>query len=208
MLVKKESNSNYLTAFDPVSKGDHLARCIGVVDMGLEKSMFSDTFQPKTLFVFEVQDEPVEWEGELVPKIITAKVTTSAYEKSTMRQWLNNWLAPDDSEFDTGFDLERCVNEPCMIHVNHDISKKDKSKIFDKVTNVSSVYKGLVVKAATNSLFYFSYPEHDVQRLIIARKYDIIEDTVRAVDNLPTIFKIQERVKNGLTYQSYFKAMP
>lgn len=137
--------------FKPVPEGAHLARCVTVVDCGMQKTTWNDEdkWQHKVWIAFEIPAVRVEWtdkedkehEG---PALIGKLYTNSIYEKAALGQHLASWRGKSftSKEVADGFDVGVLIDKPCQISVTHKQSK-DGSKTYANITGIMGLPAGL-----------------------------------------------------------------
>src|SRR6476469_9306478 len=91
--------------YEPIEAGNHLARCVQVIDLGTqeEKAFESDEIQlnPKVRITWELPNELIEWEdkesGEKKtrPQLISQEFKASLHEKAKLRKTLASWRGRD-----------------------------------------------------------------------------------------------------------------
>lgn len=198
-LPKK--NNKHAQDFSPLSRGSHLAVCFGIIDLGLEKSKWNSTLSPKMMLCFEVQDEMVHFEGNLVPKLVTAKVTISTHEKSTLRAWLDAWVGTENKDFEGDWNIEdHCLGRPCILTIAND--KLPDGRTFDRVTNVSALLPQMTAASPYNRLVCFSFPDYEPASL----DQTTIKATIYEAQSLPEIFGIRRKVMESDTYKQFVEA--
>lgn len=143
--------------FEPVAAGSHVARCVSVVDLGVQQTPWGG--KEKCYIGFEIPDHRVEWtdkEGKEKegPALIGMTVTNSINEKSTLGQLLTSWRGvPFTEDERKGFDLFSILGAPALINVIH----KDKDgKTFANITGIMRLPKGMTVAAAETELVGYS----------------------------------------------------
>lgn len=129
--------------FDPVPEGTHVARCVSVVDLGVQESQWGA--KERIYIGWEVPAVRVEWtdqdgkdhEG---PALIGASFTNSIHEKSILGQLLTSWRGKQFTEDERkGFDLFSILGVPCMISVMH---KESNGKTYANVNAVMRLPQG------------------------------------------------------------------
>ncbi|KKN04969.1 hypothetical protein LCGC14_1092030 [marine sediment metagenome] len=119
VTVKAGSESN----FEPVAEGTHIARCIGVIDLGTQPG---GKYPPahKVMILYEVPAETYENDdGETVCRTIGLEETSSISEKANLRKKLESWRGEAFSKEELeGFDLDEVLNVPALITVIHKVS--------------------------------------------------------------------------------------
>jgi len=141
--------------FAQAPEGNHVARCIHVVDLGTQHSEYQGkpVSRQQVLLTWELPDEPMD---DGLPFIVSAFLTNSLSEKSAMRPMLESWRGKkfNDEEL-RGFDLNNVLNKPAMVSVVHN----DKGKA--KVSAVAAMPKGGKCAPAVNDIYSYWIEEHD-----------------------------------------------
>lgn len=140
--------------FEPAPVGNHIARCIGLIDVGTQQGEYQGktTHARKIVIRWELPNELIS-EGEFSgkPFIVSKYYTASLSEKANLRKDLSAWRGRDftDQEL-SGFDAKNILDKPCMVNVTH--NEKGRAK----VSGVTPIPKGLSVPGRVNDLLYFS----------------------------------------------------
>lgn len=127
--------------FKPCPMGSHIARCIGVIDLGTQDSPnFAASW--KVMLNFEIPGERVEVDGEPAPMTISKEYTLSLNEKATLRAHLESWRGRAFSAAELkGFEVANVLTHPCMISVIHKTSGKGKT--YANISTISGLPKGV-----------------------------------------------------------------
>jgi len=148
--------------FDPVPAGSYVARCISVVDFGLQETKWEPKSQ--VYLGFEVAAVRVEWtdkddkhhEG---PALIGQRFTNSLNEKANLRKALESWRGRAFTEKQLeGWDLFNVLDAPCMISVVHNTSA-DGTKTYANIAAIMRCPKGTEVPDREGELL--KYSPHD-----------------------------------------------
>ena len=132
--------------FDPVPQGAHIARCVSVVDLGIQQTPWGS--KEKVYIGFEIPSIRVEWKDKdgkehEGPALIGSTYTNSIHEKSVLGQHLVNWRGRAFTEEErNGFDLFTIVGVPCMVSVTH---KQKGEKIYANVSGIMGAPAGTVI---------------------------------------------------------------
>jgi hypothetical protein len=185
MSIIAKTNSTHR---EPIPAGNYIARCYQMIHIGTvmefipgqEQKLFNKVRigweLPTELKVFKDEN------GEQ-PYVISEEYTLSMHEKANLRKLLASWRGKDFSEDEAkAFDITKLIGVQCMINVIHKASKKDASRIYEKIGSVSSVPKGLTCPPQINKTMVLSYDNFD---------YSIY-------DNLPDFIK--DKIKGSLEY--------
>ncbi len=143
--------------FRPVPAGTHLARCVTVVDLGVQQTPWGSKEQ--TYLGFEVPGFRVKWEKDGKehegPGLIGVTWTTNLYEEANLGKNLISWRngQPFTKEEKAGFDLFKLLGVPCMLSVTHNQAKN--GKVYPNIASIMGVPAGTEVpKQETESVGY------------------------------------------------------
>jgi hypothetical protein len=139
--------------------GNHVARCVKVIDLGTQKNEYEGkvTFPRQVVVCWELPHELMP-EGEYAnqPFVVSKIYTASLSEKATLRQHLEMWrgkaFTPDELK---GFDAKNIIGKPCMLSVIH--NEKGKAK----VAGVAAIPRGMEAPAQVNKSVYFSLEKNE-----------------------------------------------
>jgi hypothetical protein len=154
------------SGFEPVPEGAHLARCITVVDLGLQESIWSGitSFKLKVYIAFEVPSVRVEWEKDDEkhegPALIGQMYTNSIGDKATLGKHLTSWRGKsftDDEKL--GFDLFTILDVPCQISVVHNTKGEN---TYANISGIMGLPPGVEVPPRETPLL--AYSPHDPER--------------------------------------------
>lgn len=140
--------------FEAAPIGNHIARCVGMIDLGTQQGEYQGktTHARKIVLRWELPNELIsegEWAGK--PFVVSQFYTASLSEKANLRKVLESWRGkPFSPEELMGFESKNLLDKPCMVNITH--TEKGKAK----VTSVAQVPKGMQVPGRFNDLLYFS----------------------------------------------------
>lgn len=145
--------------FEQAPVGAHVARCIGLIDIGTHHGEYEGVpnVRHQVIVKWELPNELIA-DGEFAGKPFTVSefYTLSLSEKANLRKALTAWRGKEFTEDELkGFDLKNVLNKPCMLQVGR--NKKDRAK----VQAVMSLPKGMEAPAQVNPGIYFSLSEFD-----------------------------------------------
>jgi hypothetical protein len=156
--------TNNSTPREPIPAGNYPARCYQMIHIGTIMELINGEQKllnkvrigwelPTELKVFKEEN------GEQ-PLVISEEYTLSMNEKSNLRKMLASWRGKDFSEDEAkAFDITKLLGVQCMINVIHRASKKDATRVYEKIGSVSSVPKGMNVPAQINPTMVLSYDD-------------------------------------------------
>ena len=135
--------------FENAPAGTHLARCIGLVDVGTHTSEWKG--QPIRRRQIIVKWElPMELRQDGQPFVVSEFYTRSLSEKANLRQDLVRWRGREFTQKELeGFDLKNILDKGCQVT----ITEKESGKI--KVSGVTGLPKGVELPDRHNDLVYF-----------------------------------------------------
>jgi hypothetical protein len=145
--------------FEAAPIGNHVARCIGLIDLGTQQGEYQGktTHARKIVLRWELPNEVMsegEWAGQ--PFMVSQFYTASLSEKANLRKVLESWRGkPFTPEELMGFDSKNLLDKPCMVNITH--TEKGKAK----VASVAQVPKGMTVPGRVNDILYFSLEPGD-----------------------------------------------
>ena len=138
--------------FQPAPEGTHLARCVGLVDIGTHHGEYqgTPTVRNQVIVRWELPNETIEIDGRAEPMLVSKFYTNSLSEKANLRKDLVSWRGREftDIELDK-FDVQNILGKPCLLSVVHTDKKKA------KVTAVSGLPKQMVCPPAVNPVTAF-----------------------------------------------------
>ena len=148
------------TDFGRLDDGNHLARIVSVIDVGLQEQTDWQTKEktdPKkiVMITFETPDEHItikdkEGNEEQKPRWISKDYTLSFHEMAALRK-LVDAISPDIEG------LDELLNTPVMINIGSTITGNA------KIVGVSKPMKGTVVGELQNDSFHFDFSHPDME---------------------------------------------
>lgn len=157
-LTVKETGGSGSTA---IEAGTYPARCVGVVDFGIQHNDFNGKDQEKVALIFELPTERITVDGVDKPRWLSKQYTASLHEKSTLRQHLDAWrgkaFTPEEL---AGFDLRNVINAPCMLTITN--TEKNGST-YANIKAVSKPMKGMSVAELENDPILFDMEADDAE---------------------------------------------
>ncbi len=131
------------SGFDPLPPGTYVARCVSVIDLGVQETPWGG--KEKVYLGFEVPGERVQWtdkegvehEG---PAFIGSRYTASINDKSILGQHLTSWRGvPFTEDERKAFDLFNVLGAPCFISVVH---AENNGKTYANIQSIMRLPKG------------------------------------------------------------------
>lgn len=148
--------------FTPPPIGNHVARCVRVIDLGTQTGeyMGEKTVKRQCMIGWELPTELIqggEYDGK--PFLVSKFYTASLSEKANLRKDLESWRGRAFTERELeGFDSKNVLGVPCLVNVIHE-TKKGRTRA--KITSVTGIAKGMQVPAQVTPSIYFSLEEFD-----------------------------------------------
>ncbi len=151
-IMAKDSGGD----FEPLAAGTYVARCVSVVDIGVQETGFGP--KEKIYIGFEVPGERVKWKddnGEHEgPAFIGSRYTLSISDKSILGQHLTGWRGrPFTEEERAGFDITNVLGATCMINVIH---THKNNKTYANIQSIMRLPKGMECPPAETELVAYS----------------------------------------------------
>ena len=182
MITAKSTTS---IAHEPIPAGTYLARCYSMIHLGTHDDEYQGRAK-KTNKVRITWELPTEMKifnpekGEQ-PLSVSKEFTLSMSEKSNLRAFLTSWRGkPFTAEEATAFDITKLLGVPCQISIIHEPSKKDPSRMYERISSISSVMKGVICPGQMNPTFMFSLEEFNPDAF--SALPDWLKDIVRESD--------------------------
>jgi hypothetical protein len=143
--------------FKPAPSGNHLAVCVGVIDLGTQFSKgyqgAEDTWKQQLMLRWELVDE---LRDDGTPFVISRRLTNSLHEKAGLRAILESWRGKPFTEGElAGFDVANVLGVPCRITVVHK-PRQDGQGVYANVAGVAPLGKRDSIPEPTNIPLYFS----------------------------------------------------
>ncbi len=144
--------------FRQAPEGNHVARCIGIIDLGTQHGEYlgEPTVRSQIIVRWELPFETEVFDGAEKPLLVSKFYTNSLSEKANLRRDLESWRARAFTADELKkFDLMGILGKPCTVSVVHN----DKGKA--KVVSVAAVPKGTTCPPAFNPITAFWIDEWD-----------------------------------------------
>jgi hypothetical protein len=145
-----------------IPAGNYIARCISMIEIGTVAEQFMG--ETKTLKKVRIGWElPTETrvfnedKGEQ-PLMISKEYTLSMNEKSNLRKDLKSWRGKDFTDEEArSFDITKLLGQPCMLNIIHTRSKSDPTKVYEQISGITSIPKGMNVPKQVNDTVMICY---------------------------------------------------
>ena len=152
---------NQSREYEKLPAGTHLARCIGVIDLGEHQTQWQNDapkMRRQVYLKFEVPHERITWtfndEEREGPMVIGTTLTFSMHERAKLRDWIEKWRGAKFSEHEAyQFDCFKLLGQPCTLTVVH--NEAQNGNVYANIGGITGVSKGVEVPAQENqSLAY------------------------------------------------------
>lgn len=122
--------------YTPVPEGSHVARCIGLFDIGTQYNQTYDKWNSQCIIQWEIPGEMAETSKGNMPLTISKFYSVYLSEKANLYKDLISWRGRKFSDDELArFDLRNVLGAPCLLTVVH---HNDKAR----VQGVSALPKG------------------------------------------------------------------
>lgn len=188
MPIAKQSGGDFAIA----PAGQFAAICCKVIDLGSHYSEQYDKDSHKVRLTWELHGENQVGPGvgnmdDGKPFLVDAEYTLSLSDMGKLRPMLESWRGRPFTEQELeGFDLENLLSAPCMITVQHEVSKKGKT--FAAVKSVTPLLKSIQKPVQVNKNVLFDLDPWDQSG------FEALPDWLR------------ERIKQSTEYKERFGA--
>jgi hypothetical protein len=148
----------------PAPAGNHLAICVGVIDLGTQVQKGyqgqADAWVYQIMLQWELCDELME-DGR--PYLISRKMRLSLHEMSSLRKLLEAWRGVAFTETEAqGFDIRAVLGKPCMLNVTH--KPNNSGGVFANVTSASPLPKRVDAPEPVNPLHYYAIEDGEPEK--------------------------------------------
>ena len=153
-LIARAKTGNNIAPLEP---GVYAGICVGVVDLGEQKSTTYNRYEERVILFFEIVGEFVDvGEGEAKPRWLSKEFTNSLHSRSNLAKSLKSWLNREftQEEIDGGFNLTQILGEPCQLQVMVKESGND-GRSFNVIENIVAIAKGTTVGKPISDLIIF-----------------------------------------------------
>ena len=202
MLLTDSGNKEFAQA----AVGNHVARCVGMIDIGTQTSEYQGktNHARKIVVRFELPNELMadgEYAGK--PFIVSKFYTASLGEKANLRKDLESWRGrPFTTQELAGFDSKNILDKPCMVNVVH--NEKGKAKI----ASIAPVPKGLEVPPRSNPILYFSLESDEFDRGIYETLADFYKGEIQKSPEWAELMGTKMKAPQGSHFDDFKDDIP
>lgn len=139
-----------------IESGSYAAVCCGIVDLGTQQGIYNgeERYRSELVIIFEIPDELVEINGEMVPRQISKRFAKSVNEKASFRSFLKSWRGHDFTQAELeDFDLKNMLGVPAVLNIVHNVSKSN-GNTYAYLDGVVKLMKGMTVGGASVSHYF------------------------------------------------------
>ncbi len=156
-------NSDEVGEYTLPPEGSHLARCIGLVQLGTQKGEYQgkpSKDRRKIMLIWELPEEKHifdEAKGE-EPFVVSQIYSLVLGEKSTWQIQMESWTG---GRIDRNFNPLNRLGQPCILTIAHKPSVSDPTRIRAKITAVSKLVKNQICPDRVNPLRILLFSKWD-----------------------------------------------
>lgn len=159
-LISKDSGGG--SDFEPLPAGTHVARCVSVVDLGIQETPRGP--KEKVYLGFEVAGVRVEWEKDgqkfSGPAFIGSTYNNTINERAILGQHLTSWRGkPFTDEERQGFDLFNVLGAAAMISVTHN---ENNGKTYANINAIMRLPQGMTCPPAESEQIGYTPMDQNV----------------------------------------------
>lgn len=167
MAINATSTSN--TPRELIPAGNYIARCYKMIEigtvpteyLGVEKMTHKVRFGwelPLELKVFNLEkgEQPL-----VIEKEYTLSLSDNAHLRRDLKSWRGKDFTPQEAEM---FDVTKLLGVPCMLNIIHIAGKKDPTKIYEAISSISPMPKGIVCPPQINETLVFDFENYDIEK--------------------------------------------
>lgn len=166
-----------------IPAGMHVARCYSMVHIGTVewewKGQKKTSNKVRLTWELPLEMRVFKEENGEQPMVISKEFTLSWFEKSNLRQTIENWMGKkfSDKEAD-GFDITKLLGVPCMLNIAHVVSPNN-GKTYCNILNITPVPKGMLCPPQVNPSFEWNYDDKfDIDW--VNNQPDFIKDAIKS----------------------------
>jgi hypothetical protein len=159
----------------PAPEGNHIARCVSMIDMGTQKNKFdpSKADQRKVQLGFEL---PGELREDGKPFLLRQKFTLTMHEKGSLRKFLQAWRGKAFTEEEAKrFDITKLLGLACMLNVMHETKE---GKTYANISTVAQMPKGMEAPAQLTPTLEFSLDLASYDALVYESLPDYLKEEI------------------------------
>jgi hypothetical protein len=184
-LTLKDSGGGNFKAVPP---GNHVARCIGVIDIGTQTTEYEgvQALKHQLILKYEVLGEDdagvpmtVDYEGGSMPMTISKWLTASMNQKATLRGWLASWRGRDFTPEELkGFAVDSVLGSFCMLNVTQTETKDGKTR--SKAAAISPVPAAMrkMLPKGVHPLVSFDIDKPDMK--VLEEFHEKLQETIKS----------------------------
>lgn len=156
-IIAENTPSNFVL----VPSGNHIARCISMIQIGTireESGKYAGKEMHKVRLSWETPNEKHDFGKGLQPFTVSKEFTLSMNEKATLRKMLESWRGKAFTEDQAmAFDITALLGKPCMLSVIHKTSGKGNE--YADISSIATLPKGIDCPPQINPTQLLSFDE-------------------------------------------------
>ena len=188
--VSTANYSSAATSYETCPMGTHAARCVGVIELGVQKNFFynpkEDAPEKEYVKKLMIQFEINELIQDGRPFVVSWDGANTLGKGSNLLEMLNAWrgknFTPEELK---RFEYKNILDKPCVVAVVHG-KPNAKGNIWARVKTASAPMKGVTLPERQNDLVDFGIDE--IGSEVFTKLPNFIKDT---------IWKSQEGIEYG-----------
>lgn len=178
-----------------IPAGNYIARCYQMIEIGetTETIMGKSVTSKKTRIGWELPTElrVFKPEGGEQPLVIATDFTLSMHSKSNLRKALASWRGKDFTEEEAkAFDVTKLIGAACMLNIIHKPSASDPTKVYEKISSISPLPKGVKCPNPITPVFELSYDNWSPE--LFSTLPDFVQDKIKSSVEFQKILRPNE----------------
>lgn len=142
-----------------LGEGIYTAVCYAIVDLGMQYNTFSNVYNHKIMFLWEIPSEKFMFDGVEKSYTISKRYTCSLSRKSSLRPALEAWIGRSLTVEDRkAFELKNMLNKGCNMQIIHEESNDN---VYANISSIMSLKKDEVLPELENECFVFDMDDQE-----------------------------------------------
>ena len=162
--------------------GTYLARCIGMIEIGTVVTEFAgeERTSHRVNITWELPEEQEIFDPDKGPQpfVVSKEYNLSMHEQSALRKDLESWrgrgYTPEEAK---RLDITKLLGQPCILTVVHQPGKKDPSRMYPKIENISKLMKNQVCPPQVNPTKILCFEDFDWE--VFSSLPDFLKDKIK-----------------------------
>ncbi len=170
--------------------GTYLARCIGMIELGTLTTEFNgeERTSHRVNVTWELPEEKAVFDADKgeQPFVVSKEYNLSMHEQSALRKDLESWrgrgYTPEEAKH---LDITKLLGQPCILTVVHQPGKKDPTKMYPKIENISKLMKGQTCPPQVNPTRLLCFEDFDWE--LFSSLPDFLKDKIKQSDEFKNL---------------------